>query len=179
MRRPIELIRRGLDVQALYWALQENPQLWNQHPGRTVNPASPHHGLDDIWVRFGDPQRMVDNAPHEAHWYPAADVLPVRELCLDIADEFGRGVLGGVLMTRIPAGKHCRPHADGGWHALQYDKYAVQVTSAPGQRFCFDNAWLESRPGDLFRFDNQFTHWVENDTPYERVTLIVCVGKEK
>jgi aspartyl/asparaginyl beta-hydroxylase (cupin superfamily) len=83
-----------------------------------------------------------------------------------------------VLITRIPAGATCRPHVDPGWHARAHDKYAVQITSAPGQAFCFDCERLESRPGDVYWFDNQFTHWVENPTPYERVTMIVCVRKE-
>jgi len=87
--------------------------------------------------------------------------------------------LGGVLITRIPAGKTCKPHEDKGWHADFYkDKYAIQITSAPGQRFCFDDIEFESKPGDVYWFNNSFKHWVPNPTPYERITMIVCITKE-
>jgi hypothetical protein len=174
----IKVIQTSLPVGGIYWRLQQNPQLWNEFTTRTENPTSPHHGLDDIWARFGDPSRAVDGSPHESFWYPAADLLGIKPLCLDIM-RLANGVeLGGVLITRIPPGKQCRPHVDHGWHASRYEKYGVQITSAPGQEFCFDDQRLETRPGDLFWFNNQFTHWVTNDTPYERVTMIVCIRKE-
>jgi hypothetical protein len=83
--------------------------------------------------------------------------------------------LGGVLLTRIKAGKSCYPHADPGWHARHYRKFAVQIQSAPGQFFCFEGERLEPMPGDVYEFDNSHTHWVTNDTEHDRITLIVCI----
>lgn len=174
----IVLLQSGLPVAPIHWALQQHPELWNQHTARTADPASPHHGLDDIWARYGDPARATDGAPHDSFWYPAADLLGIKKLCLDIMHAVGGVELGGVLITRIPPGAMCKPHVDPGWHARRYDKFAVQITSAPGQRFHFEGESLETKPGDLFWFDNQYTHWVTNDTPYERVTMIVCIRKE-
>lgn len=174
----IQRLDSGLDVAPIYWALLQHPQLWNQHDSRTADQTSPHHGLDDIWARFGDPARAEDGSPHDAFWYPAADTLGVKPMCLDIMRAVGGVELGGVLITRIPAGASCKPHTDPGWHARRYQKFAVQIAAAPGQRFHFEDESLESKPGDLFWFDNQHTHWVTNDTPYERVTMIVCIRKE-
>jgi hypothetical protein len=174
----IKLLESGLPVAPIYWALQSNPQLWNQHTARTEDPASPHHGLDDIWARFGDPKHATDGQPHEAHWYTACNALGIRDMCHGIMARYEGVELGGVLITRIPAGRNCRPHNDPGWHARYYEKFAVQITSAPGQEFCFDGASLETKPGDLFWFDNQYTHWVNNPTPYERITMIVCIRRE-
>lgn len=174
----IKLIQSGLPVALIYWALQQNPQLWNQQTARTEDPESPHHGLDDIWARYGDPERATDGAPHDSFWYPAADLLGIKGLCLDIMRAVDGVELGGVLITRIPPGKTCKPHTDPGWHARRYEKYGVQITSAPGQAFCFEGESLETKPGDLFWFDNSFLHWVTNDTPYERVSMIVCIRKE-
>lgn len=171
-------VMSGLPVAPIHWALQENPHLWNQNTGRTEDPASPHHGLDDIWARYGDPERAKDGQAHDAFWYPAADVLGVRDMCHDLMHAL-RGVeLGGVLITRIAPGKSVRPHTDPGWHARRYEKYGVQITSAPGQKFCFDNEERETRPGEVFWFDNAHTHWVTNPTNYERITMIVCIRKE-
>jgi len=173
----IQLLASGIPVSDIYWKLQQNPQLWNQHTERTASPDSPHHGLDDIWARFGDPERAQDGAAHESFWYPNSDVLGIKPLCYDLMRKFEGDELGGVLITRIPPGATCKPHTDPGWHARRYQKFAVQITSAPGQKFCFEGEELETKPGDLFWFDNQHLHWVTNETAYERVTMIVCIRK--
>ena len=174
----INRIATGLPVDPVLWALRQHPELWNQHTTRTEDLSSPHHGLDDIWARYGDPERAHDGSPHDAFWYPSADLLGIKAMCLDLMRGVDGVELGGVLITRIPPGASVKPHTDPGWHARRYEKYGVQITSAPGQAFCFDGEQLETRPGEVFWFDNAHTHWVTNPTPYERITMIVCVRKE-
>ena len=178
MTETIKLLREGIDVSRIYWALLNNPQIWNQHTTRTEDPTSPHYGLDDIWARFGDPVRAEDGEAHDSFWYPPADILGVRGICHDVMRSVDGVELGGVLITRIPAGASCKPHTDPGWHARRYNKFALQITSAPGQRFHFEGESLETKPGDLYWFDNQYSHWVTNDTAYERVTMIICIRLE-
>ncbi len=177
MIKKIELIKEGINVAPIYWALQKNSFLWNQNTQRTESPNSPHHGLDDIWARFGEEKEAIEGHPHDSKWYPAADILGIKPLVYDIFRFIEGDELGGVLITRIPPGKVCKPHTDPGWHARRYQKFALQITSAPGQKFCFEDQELESKPGDLYWFDNQYTHWVPNDTQYERVTMIICIRK--
>lgn len=177
MSEHIRLIAQGMNVAPIYWALQSHPELWNQHTARTDDPTSPHYGLDDIWPRYGDPERAKDGQPHDAYWYPSADILGIKPMCLDLMRAVEAVELGGILITRIPPGKEVKPHIDPGWHAQRYEKYAIQITSSPGQSFCFEDGQLETKPGDVYWFDNSFSHWVTNPTPYERVTMIVCVRK--
>lgn len=174
----IQRIASGLTVAPILWALQEHPELWNTQRARTEDPASPHHGLDDIWARYGDPERAIDGQPHDARWWAAAEVLGIKTMCHDLMRAVDGVELGGVLITRVPPGREVKPHTDPGWHARRYEKFAVQITSAPGQRFCFEGEELETRPGDVFWFDNAHTHWVTNPTNYERITMIVCIRKE-
>ena len=174
----IELLASGFPVIDLQWMVRSHPELWNQYTARTEDPASPHHGLDDIWLRFADSGgRNVGGEEHESIWYRSSAVLEVKPVVSKIYDRFGGKKLGGVLMTRIPPGASVKPHQDHGWHAREYEKIALQVESAPGQRFCFEDDELETKPGDIFWFDNQYTHWVVNPTPYERVTLIICMKR--
>lgn len=174
----LELITQGVHVAPFLWALQSNPGLWNQNTSRTKDETSPHHGLSDIWARFAAPG--VDGSqPHESVWYPSADLLPVRELVYPLMAAVKGVQLGGVLITRIPAGAECRPHKDPGWHARYYDKFAIQIQSAPGQAFCFEDERLESKPGDVYLFRNEFEHWVSNDTLHDRITLICCIRTEE
>lgn len=175
MSEKIKVLRRGINVHWLYWALLQNPQLWNQNTARTASVDSPHHGLDDIWVRFGSEKDASGNTAHMPDWYESADVLGLKPFIRQLMHEVGGDILGGVLITRIPAGATCKPHQDLGWHALEYQKYAIQITSAPGQKFCFDDIEIETAPGDLFWFENQSTHWVLNPTNYERITMIACI----
>lgn len=174
----IELVHSGVNVAPMLWALQSHPELWDQHTTRTESKDSPHHGLHDIWARYAEPG--VDGAkPHESVWYPCADLLPVRELVYPLMVAFQGDQLGGVLITKIPPGKVCKPHHDDGWHAKYYEKFAIQIQSSPGQAFHFDGESLESKPGDVYWFDNSFTHWVTNDSPYDRITLIACIRRNK
>lgn len=175
----IKLIGSGFPVSDILWRLQENEHLWNEHTARTADPESPHHGLDDIWARFGAPERAVDGAAHRSEWYPSAEVLGIKDLCRGVMYHVGGTELGGVLITRIPPGAQCLPHTDPGWHARAYEKFALQITSAPGQKFHFEDESLETKPGDLFWFDNSHLHWVTNPTKYERVTMIICIRVEK
>lgn len=177
MSDKIWLIDRGLNVAPIAWALQADPGVWNRNTSRTEDPSSPHHGLDDIWVRFGtDPEGS--DAPHESQWYPTADELNLKPFVMGVFQALGGTRLGGVLITRIPPGATCKPHKDPGWHARYYEKFGVQIASAPGQRFCFDGEELETRPGDVFGFDNAHTHWVTNPTAHERVTMIICLRRD-
>lgn len=173
----IKKIAVGFDVLAMQLALSVNPQLWNVDGMRTVN-TSPHREIDDIWARYAADASQA--GPHESVWYPAADVLPVRDLVFQLMYMVKGERLGGVLITRIPAGKQVYPHIDRpAWHAEYYDKFAIQIASAPGQKFCFDGEELETEPGDVFWFDNGFSHWVTNDTPHDRVTMICCIKTDK
>jgi hypothetical protein len=173
----IQLLSSGVNVSAIHWAIQSHPELWNENTIRTESPTSPHYGLDDIWARYGDTEEAMQGKPHKAVWYPSADMLGVKGICLDLMRWVGGVELGGVLITRIPAGKECQPHIDDGWHARHYEKFGIQITSAPGQKFCFEGEELETKPGDLFWFDNQYKHWVTNPTQYERITMIICIRK--
>ncbi|MDP9124029.1 MAG: aspartyl/asparaginyl beta-hydroxylase domain-containing protein [Pseudomonadota bacterium] len=181
MSQHIKLISSGAPVAALHWALLEHPELWDQNTARTENPASPHYGLSDIWCRFASPSAGAQAAlePHESVWWPAADQLPVHDLVEPLVRSVDGVQLGGVLITRIPPGGGCAPHADRGWHAQHYEKFAVQVASAPGQAFHFEDGHLVTKPGDVFWFDNAHTHWVTNNSQYERITLIVCIRPDR
>jgi hypothetical protein len=175
---PIKLIAQGVNVGPLLWALQSHPELWDQNTARTEHPDSPHHGLHDIWVRHAAPG--VDGSqPHESVWHPCADLLPIRELVYPLMAAVHGDQLGGVLVTKIPPGKVCKPHTDPGWHARHYQKFAVQVQSHPKQAFRFDNVELVTKPGDCFWFDNSHTHWVTNDSDQDRITVIVCIRTAK
>jgi hypothetical protein len=178
MKRMMHLC--NVNVASIMLELKNNPQLWNMHNFRTQAESSPHHGLDDIWVRYQKEDGAVA-APHESIWYPESEFLPsVKALAYEIMHMVKGERLGGILITRIPPGKMCKPHTDSGsWHAEYYDKYAVQIESNCLQAFHFEGESFCAKPGDVYWFDNQYEHWVTNESNEDRITLIICIRTNK
>lgn len=165
----------GLSVKPISLALRQNPDLWNQYRDRTTVKGGPHAAVDDIWVRYAADVK-AGQSQHESLWYPAAQLLPmVRDMAFEVMHMVKGEQLGGVLITRIPAGRKVLRHEDLGWHAEYYDKFAVQVESHQQQAFHFDDGSYCAAPGDLYWFRNQAAHWVTNDSPVDRITLIFCI----
>ncbi len=172
-----------MDVSQLHANILANPQLWDQHRMRTEHPNSPHREASDIWVRYNAPENFTTieefNGPHESSWYPAADVLRAKPYVMAIFQAMGGTRLGGVLITKIPAGKQVYPHRDTQWHATYYDlKVALQIASNPEQSFCFDDSSLSALPGELYVFDNSKRHAVLNPSNEDRITMIVCMRRD-
>lgn len=169
---------KAFDVSELLKEIESNPGLWNRHRSRLVG-YGPHSALSDIWVRYNDISNVGRdfNGPHKSVWYPAAYEIPsVFPLIAGTLDLVHGKELGGVLITKIPPGEECKPHRDSGWHAEYYNlKVAVQLKGNKDQAFHFETESLSALPGDVYVFQNQYTHWVTNPTDEERMTLIIAI----
>ena len=166
-------------VASAYAELQD-ASLWNLYRWRTEHVKSPHREVEDIWLRYNDLANLgvAFNDEHESVWYPVATKLPETvNLVNRVVATCGGDRLGGVLVTKVPAGKQVYPHVDGGWHAAYYSKIAVQIAGKPEQRFQFKEEELSTVSGDVYSFDNSYSHWVTNPTSEDRITLIICMRK--
>jgi hypothetical protein len=177
----LRLMPYKFDVTPLVNELACHPELWNDFDLRTNHPQSPHREMDDIIVRYnarenftGD--RQAFNEQHDAVWWEVLEKIPAAyDLAMQVMSAAKGERLGMVLITRQPAGATCYPHIDRGWHARHYEKFAVQLASAPGQAFYVEDNSLETKPGDCFWFDNSRPHHVLNPTDEARMTMIVCI----
>jgi hypothetical protein len=176
------MIAERFEVAPLMAELDQHPEIWNAIPYRTKFEGSPHREVDDIWVRYR-PLGEWDggahfNDEHESKWYPVVGTIPTaRLLAIELAARLDAERLGGVLITRVPAGKQVYPHIDKGWHARFYEKFIIQIAAAPDQAFYFEDGQLAARPGDCYWFDNSASHWVVNPTSEDRVSLIICLRR--
>jgi Aspartyl/Asparaginyl beta-hydroxylase len=182
-RRLLKVLQKGYaDTFGLQMELSHNPQIWDRYPMRTQGKRSPHRELHDIWVRYnpienfdGDVEKF--NSAHMAQWYPVIEQLPSAKLLAEkIAYDYEADI-GGVLITKIPAGKQCYPHIDDGWHAKTFEKFALQVKGHEAQKFRVEDQELVTIDGDLFWFDNSHVHWVTNDSDEDRISMIVCLRR--
>lgn len=176
-----ELIQGGFDVSQAALELDLQSDLWNERKDRTIVPNSPHRETTDIWCRYCAPEEMSDpfdfHRPFVSTWYPAWKRLPAlwpiyHKVAMVVAAE----ECGGVLITRIPAGRMVYAHNDrGSWHAEHYTtKVWMPIKANAGcVNYCVDES-VVMRPGDAWSYSNLEMHAVENGGDTERVCLIMC-----
>ena len=164
--------------------LYRQPDLWNQHTARTGGAGS-FVGTDDIWVRFRDPSELTTReAFAEAHvpiFYPAWHALPhLRPIVFGLMARVEAVQLGGILITRVPAGQQVAPHDDKGrWHSefFQTKAYLPLMSNPQCYNTCGDER-VVMQVGDAWLFDNLQIHSTVNDGETDRITLIVSMRCE-
>lgn len=175
-----ELVDSGIDVAPLLAELELHPELWDQNTNRTR--ADVFKGTSDIWVRARARGELVTTEnfrePHEQSWYPAwSDLTALHPIVFGLMATIKATSLGSILITRIPPGGRILPHNDkGSWHAEHFDRkiYVPLKTNDFCINYCGDEA-VTMGVGEAWFFDNLTTHWVKNDGPTERITVIVCM----
>jgi len=177
-------ICEGINVEPIFFALQQNPQLWDQRTRRKDTAGSPHSGMSDIWVRYNDDteaQATGDyskfNEMHYPIWYPSINYLSmIKPLSIGLMSKMGATHLGGVLITRIGPGHGIDPHIDSNWHANFYNckLYIPLQTNKKCYNRCEDEI-IVMNTGDCWYFNNNVEHEVRNNGIDERVTLIICM----
>lgn len=181
-------IAQGIDTTPTLLALYQQPELWNVHQERKTTEGTPHGAMSDIWLRYNDATSYREkgdftgfNDPHDAVYYPAWYKLPqVRPIVYGLMARVEAARLGGVLITRVPAGKIVDPHIDTGWHAEYYNTKAYVVLQTNPK--CVNRAEDETAvmaQGDVWLFDNTKMHSTENYGDEDRMTLIVCMRCER
>jgi len=176
--RNFQLIAANIDTTPLLFAIQRQPELWNQNTLRTTHPGTPHTQVDDIWIRFNeiteDVGRVMDE--HESVWYPATYALPqVKPLIQALIARVDGERLGRVLITRVAPGKKIDPHVDGGSHAAYYDRFHLVLQSSPGTTFRAGEEIVYMPPGTIWWFDNSKEHEVINGGSEDRIHMIVDI----
>lgn len=180
----VKIANLQFEVSELLAQLKANANLWNFYDMRTNFYANgQHREVDDIWIRYRDFAEFDENNPesfHNEHTqinYAAYYILSaLQPIIKTIIDYFPDCDLGGILITRVPAGKQIYPHMDFGWHARHYaTKILVLLQSAPGQTFNFENESHEGKTGSVFRFNNQALHWINNDSNSDRISLLIAL----
>ena len=188
----------GIDVNPIALALARQPELWNTITDRRSVKGTAHLDTSDIWLRFNSQDNRHDDTndeigspewrekydkfvgEHHATWYAAYYKLPqVRKLIFQMMALCEGVELGGVLITRIPAGKSVLPHADHGWHPHHYNTkiYIPLETNGEVYNRC-ENETVVMNLGEAWYFNNEVEHEVINNGTTDRITLIICIRCE-
>lgn len=177
-------IASNIELLPLLLDLQRQPDIWNQHTDRTRGD-SPHRDVDDIWVRFRAYEDLTTpesfGEPFIPSFYPAWSALPhLRPIVFGLMARCEAVQLGGVLITRVPAGKQVAPHSDKGrWHPTFFNtKIYVVLASSPACYNTCEDETVVMAPGEAWVFDNLKLHSTVNAGETDRMTLIVSLRVE-
>lgn len=176
-------IHSDLDISLARKEIANNGHLFGEFNAR--KDASPiHEQMDDIWLRYGDIREMIESGDyskiaheHDSIWLK--DLPECKKLCFKVMSLVDGERLGGVLITRLPPNGEILPHNDSGWHADYYDKYYVPIENEAGSILGFDEGDIHPNIGDVWAFDNSYTHWVDNNTDHDRIAMIICIKQDK
>lgn len=172
-----------MDVFPLLHATQRQPHLFNTNTIRTKHHGTAHAEVRDILLRFndlveyqrtGNPSDIVDDK--EAIEFPAWNSLPqARPLIFDLMRRVEGVRLGRVILTLLPPGKTITPHVDGGAPAHYYQRYQIALQCLPGAVFAIGDEEMNFRTGEVWWIDNTVEHSVVNNSPDDRIVLIVDI----
>ena len=183
--RHFQQIASNVETLPLTLSLARQPELWNRHDARTAGPGSFAY-TDDIWVRFRAAHELVAPDSYaerfDLAWYPAWHALPhIRPIVFGLMARVEAVQLGGILLTRIPAGQQVKPHNDRGrWHPEWFTTkaYLVLETNDRCISTCADEAVVMKR-GECWSFDNLREHGTDNEHgTSDRITLIISMRCE-
>lgn len=167
------------DTSKMSEFLNSDHGLWDEYNARRTFNGSPHSEMVDIWARFGDVSGgdySTLSKEHDSVWYPSANLIPdIKNIAFSLMNLVRGERLGGVLITKLPAGGKIAPHSDSGWHAEYYEKFYVAIDNPDGSYFCFENDKIDAKSGECYWFRNDVLHWVENNSGRDRIAMIVCI----
>lgn len=176
----------GVNVLPLMLELQRKPELWDQHTIRTKTPGTPHGEVSDILLMFNQYQdvsqselfgKVVDDK--DVVPYPAWKELPAaRPLIFGLLNQVSAIRLGRVIITKLPPGKVIPAHVDGGAPATYYTRYQIALHCLPGNQFVIEDEVVEFNTGDVWMIDNTKEHAVINNSPEDRIVMIVDARSE-
>ena len=175
------MIAHNVDVSGVVAELQAQPELWNENRYRTHNPTSPHHGIDDIWVRWrGEDDPGSPNEPHFAAdlapWHALPSLHPIVRGLSHMVDARFRG---GILITQTPPGGEVKTHVDRGWHAGFYTtKLYLTLWSNPQCVIHCDGQEQSFRAGEVWSYPNNVPHGVRNAGVTPHANVIICFRSE-
>jgi hypothetical protein len=175
-------------------AIARRPGLWTEDTFLRHYPQGPFGMVDSIMLRFPEKVVFDDDDPaeqerkvalykanqlsghdqHESRDYPAYAKLPeARDLVMNIFAAVRGERLGRVMVNRIAPGGAIYPHPDTPEHCAYYSRFHLVLQSAEGVKFRAGDEWASWETGAVFWFNNALEHEVINESPVDRIHLVM------
>lgn len=185
--RNFHRIAAGVNVTPLMLAIARRPELWKADTYLRDYPQGPFGQIESIMLRFPEKRVFEQEAEveaykhgehfydqHESIDYPAYAVLhEARPLVMNVFAAVAGERLGRVMINKIAPGGRIFPHPDTPEHCSYYSRFHVVLQSAEGVKFRAGEEWAYWETGAAFWFNNALEHEVINDSPLDRIHLVM------
>lgn len=174
------LLAHSVPMGMLQQQLYRQPELWKADTYLRDYPQGPFSDVETIFLRF-PPSSVTElerneKDQHECIWMDGAIHLPAaRPLIFALMGMTEGERLGRVMINKIRPGGRIYPHADTPVHADYWERHHYVVQSSPGCTFRCGEETVQMHTGELWWFENAKEHEVVNNSPEDRVHLIVDV----
>lgn len=174
-------IATGVDVAPLHLAIQRRPELWREDTYLRNYPQGPFGDVESIILRFPDREKVLAGGDeHENYDRDVYRLLPeARPLVMGLMSRVAGERLGRVILNKIRPGGRITPHTDSFPHAEYYDRFHVVLQSAPGAIFRAEDEQVHMATGETWWFQNAVEHEVVNNSPIERIHLVIDIRTSK
>lgn len=180
-------IASGQNIMPLMLAIARRPDLWKADTYLRDYPQGPFGEVESIMLRFPE-KRVFEQEEevaayksgehffdqHESIDYPAYPMLPeARAIVMSLFAAVAGERLGRVMINKIKPGGVIFPHADTPEHVKYYSRFHVVLQSEPGVKFRCGDEWAYWETGSVFWFNNALEHEVLNESPVDRIHMVV------
>lgn len=186
--RNFQRLASGVNVTPLMLAINRRPHLWTEDTFLRKYPQGPFGMVDTIFLRFPDKlegaseeeielykqNRLPGHDQHESIDYPTYALLPeARQIVMNVFAAVAGTRLGRVMINRIAPGGVIYPHPDTPEHCRYYSRFHVVLQSAEGVKFRCGDESTYWETGAVFWFNNALEHEVVNESPLDRIHMII------
>jgi Aspartyl/Asparaginyl beta-hydroxylase len=179
-QKNFKLVADELPVAPALAELAGSP-LWDAITLRQDIPGSPHKDTRCIAIRGPDLEApgALDSLTSVDYAYADAGALPAcHRLVESVTSPLPSTAVGRIFVVSLRAGGHITRHPDEGAYAEAHCRYHLCLSSKEGNTFHCGDESIHMLPGTLWTFNHQIEHEVFNDSPEERVHIIIDVRKE-
>lgn len=180
------LVASKVDVGPLVLSYRRRAELWKEDTYLRDYPQGPFGEVETIMLRFPvktvheTEQALKDHLlhydQHECIDYPPYKLLTdARPIVMNLMAYVGGERLGRVMINKVAPGGSVFPHADSPVHANYWDRFHVVLESEPGVIFRAGDERVYMPVGTVWWFDNSKEHEVLNNSPADRVHMIVDI----
>lgn len=178
----------GVNVTPLMLAIARRPELWKADTFLRDYPQGPFGEVESIMLRFpvkaeGLSKRQIElykknklagHDQHESVDQPAYAVLTeARPLVMNLFTAVAGERLGRVIINKIKPGGRIYPHGDTPEHVAYFSRLHLVLQSAPGVVFRCGDEKPYWETGSVFWFRNSEEHEVINNSPIDRIHMVM------
>jgi hypothetical protein len=163
------------DTAHLKQYLQENPQLWGIHTQRQEQAGTPHDDTKAIFIR-GPTEFTAESyqGTVEACDFPIPDELrdAVYKILSPVFEEIGVKEVGYILLTKLSAYGHIKPHIDEGVYSDYYTRFHIPIQTNKDNIFHCYKSSVNMKEGEMWDFNHKDIHSFANNSNEDRIHLI-------